>query len=340
MVRHELGGRVRPQPDRLPPQGRPEHDELSRPGGDLLLLSGRRSRSTATVELRPAATSSCPERAPRGRSEGCRSSASAASRRVYEPGRQDERGQAATARAAASATARRLASCPMSSSSGSASRSCAWPSESSASTTRAPIRPSTLRVSACAQTPPNAPGAGADHRDGLAAERVRRRGPRAPVERVLERSRDRAVVLRRRDQDGVRRRDGRAEACDGERRRALLVLVERRARRGGPPRRRARRRPGGSPPRAAGAAGCTSLRAGCLRCRGSASLRRLDQLELGAELDVVADGEAAGRERSVPVEAERRAVDDRLELEPDALSCRRTAGHRPAERAVDRDRLA
>ena len=36
------------------------------------------------------------------------------------------------------------------------------------------------------------------------------------------------------------------------------------------------------------------------------------------ELDVVADREAAGRERCVPVEAERRAVDDRLELEAEA----------------------
>ena len=48
-------------------------------------------------------------------------------------------------------------------------------------------------------------------------------------------------------------------------------------------------------------------------------LCRADELELHAELDVVAESEAAAGKRGVPVEPVRRAVDDCLELEPDAL---------------------
>ena len=47
-------------------------------------------------------------------------------------------------------------------------------------------------------------GARADHGDRLPAEVVGRERARAPVERVLERARDRRVVFRRRDEDGVR----------------------------------------------------------------------------------------------------------------------------------------
>ena len=67
---------------------------------------------------------------------------------------------------------------------------------SSTSTTRAPIAASTLRSSAWAQTAPNMPDARADHRDRLAAEDVRRERPRGPVERVLERARDRVSCTR------------------------------------------------------------------------------------------------------------------------------------------------
>src|SRR5207248_5115850 len=48
-------------------------------------------------------------------------------------------------------------------------------------------------------------------------------------------------------------------------------------------------------------------------------LRRLDELELRDERDLVRKGRLAGRERVVPVDAERRAVDLPLELEPEAL---------------------
>ena len=65
---------------------------------------------------------------------------------------------------------------------------------------------------------------------GFVAERVRRERARGPVERVLERARDRRVVLGRRDQDGVgRARPRRAERRDGRRRRLdVVVLVVRR----------------------------------------------------------------------------------------------------------------
>ena len=155
------------------------------------------------------------------------------------------------------------------------------------------------------------------------------RGRERPVERVLERAGDRAVVLGRHDQDGVRLGDRRAERRDGERGRVLLVLVERRQ--------VAEPIPDGvvhavrevRPQQAAGAGGCTTLRGGCLQCRGASWPTPPDQLELGDELDVVADGEAAGRKRRVPVEAERRPVDDRLELEAEARRCRRGASTGP-----------
>ena len=57
-------------------------------------------------------------------------------------------------------------------------------------------------------------GARADHGDGLVAERVRRERPRRPVERVLERARDRRVVLRRREEDRVRLANELAERLD------------------------------------------------------------------------------------------------------------------------------
>ena len=50
------------------------------------------------------------------------------------------------------------------------------------------------------------PGARADHGDGLVAEDVRRDGARSPVERVLERARDRRVVLGCGEEDARRPR--------------------------------------------------------------------------------------------------------------------------------------
>ena len=70
------------------------------------------------------------------------------------------------------------------------------PIGSSRSTTRAPIVPSTLRVSACAQTAPNRPVLAPITAAGLPASG---RGPhraRDPVERVLEHARDRARCTR------------------------------------------------------------------------------------------------------------------------------------------------
>jgi hypothetical protein len=47
--------------------------------------------------------------------------------------------------------------------------------------------------------------AGADHRHGLPAQAVAGKGTGGPVERVLERARQRGVVLRRRDENRVGR---------------------------------------------------------------------------------------------------------------------------------------
>jgi hypothetical protein len=69
--------------------------------------------------------------------------------------------------------------------------------------------------------------AGADHGDPLLAKRVVGEGPRGPVEGVLERTGDGAVVFRSREQQSVRSRDFVPE--EGDRLRLDLdVLVVRR----------------------------------------------------------------------------------------------------------------
>ncbi len=94
---------------------------------------------------------------------------------------------------------------------------------SSRSTTRAPIVASTLRSSACAHTAPNRPVLAPMTAAGLPRSGVRCDRTRDPVERVLERSGDRPVVLRRRDQKGVRVGDRRRQGDDrGD---ALLLVV-------------------------------------------------------------------------------------------------------------------
>ena len=80
------------------------------------------------------------------------------------------------------------------------------------SSTAAPIVFSTLRSSAWAQMAPNRPVLAPIDGDRLSAQAVVREGPRGPVERVLERTRDRGVVLRGRDHDCVGCRERRAEA--------------------------------------------------------------------------------------------------------------------------------
>ena len=61
-----------------------------------------------------------------------------------------------------------------------------------------------LLVSACAQMPPNEPGLAPITATGLPRKAAVVARPRAPVERVLQRSRDGAVVLGRHDQDRIR----------------------------------------------------------------------------------------------------------------------------------------
>ena len=103
--------------------------------------------------------------------------------------------------------------------------SAARPTGSSRSITRAPIAPSTLRSSACAQTAPNRPGAGADDRDRLVAQRARRERAREPVERVLELARDRVVVLRRGEEHDVGLVDRGGERAQDPRARLAVVVV-------------------------------------------------------------------------------------------------------------------
>ena len=72
---------------------------------------------------------------------------------------------------------------------------------------------------------PEGAGAGADDSDRLVPERVPRERPRDPVDRVLELARDGRVVLRGREEDGVRACDRRAKRNDGRRRRLDVVLL-------------------------------------------------------------------------------------------------------------------
>src|SRR5437870_12729773 len=68
------------------------------------------------------------------------------------------------------------------------------------------------------------------------------------------------------------------------------------------------------------------------------ALRRLEELKLGDELDLVREGRLAGRERVVPVDPERGAVDRSLELEAEAL-VPVGIGDRVADRARELDRM-
>ena len=162
-------------------------------------------------------------------------------------------------------------------------------------------------------------GAGADRRRPLAAERcVCRAVVSAQSSAFLSAPGIGAVVLGRHDQNGVRRCDGRAERRDRRTRRVSSSSSN--AGRSRSPSQTAYSTPSGR----LSAASCRSrpvVRARAQAARNAEELhclRLLDQLELGDELDVVADREAAGRKRRVPVEAERRPVDDRLELEAEA----------------------
>ena len=162
----------------------------------------------------------------------------------------DERGLELAPASVASARA----SCARTSSStrwpSSSNFSAAWPTATSTSATRAPIAASTLRSSAWAQTAPNMPALEPITATGLLRNDVRRERARGPVERVLERARDRRVVLGRRDQDGVglgdRRRAARRPTRAPARRRRPGRTAARRAAR---PRRRARRSGGEELPR-------------------------------------------------------------------------------------------
>ena len=87
-----------------------------------------------------------------------------------------------------------------------------------------------------------------DHADRLVPEGVRRERSRRPVEGVLQRTRDRRVVLGRRDEHGVRALDERAEVLDRRGARdAVVVAIVRRDRLQAPARSRSRR-PRGPPP--------------------------------------------------------------------------------------------
>ena len=161
----------------------------------------------------------------------------------------------------------------------------------------------------------------ADHGDRHVAQRVRGQRPRGPVERVLQLARDRGVVLRRGEQERI----GAARWPRGSRATAaapavVVVLVvgwdgleavpDLELDVAGPARRLRR-----------SSFVLSESRGGCRRWRGLfIVLHLLDEEQLGDEGDVVREGRLAVRERVVPVDAERRAVDGRVELEADALA--------------------
>src|SRR4029079_11331936 len=68
------------------------------------------------------------------------------------------------------------------------------------------------------------------------------------------------------------------------------------------------------------------------------ALRRLREDQVGDDGHVVGKSRLAARERGVPLEAERRAVDGRAQDETDALPAVRV-GQRAAERAARLDRM-
>src|SRR5205814_220515 len=69
-----------------------------------------------------------------------------------------------------------------------------------------------------------------------------------------------------------------------------------------------------------------------------AHLRLCDQLQVRGELDLILERVAARRKRRIPVEAECRAVDRRLELETDPGTAVRV-GNGAADRSAQLDRL-
>ena len=174
-------------------------------------------------------------------------------------------------------------SCARSSSSGSASRSCALPSESSAADDARAHQAQHLARLGLGPDAAERAGARADHRDRLAAEHPCAGRPRGPVERVLERSRDRAVVLGDGDQHRVGGSDRGAQARDRRAAAAPPRPRRRREGRGAPPRSRARRRRGGRP---------AASRSSSRLCE---PLRRLPAMPRIAHLRL-----AAGRARARP----------------------------------------
>ena len=91
--------------------------------------------------------------------------------------------------------------------------SAAWPTASSPSTTRAPIAPSTLRSSACAQTAPKTPALEPITATGLLRNAFVASGREAQSSAFLSAPGIGRVVLRRRDQHGVGLARPRAEAA-------------------------------------------------------------------------------------------------------------------------------
>ena len=164
----------------------------------------------------------------------------------------------------------------------------------------------------------------ADHGDGLVPERVRREGPRGPVERILERARDRRVELGCREEDRVRVADELAERLDRLRPRVDVVVgVVRRDRLEPAPQRDldARRRvlaqgaKQGRVVRAAPEGAADGEDAHLYASVDSAC----DERQLGLQGDVVRECRLAVRERHVPVDVERGAVDGGLEAEPEPV---------------------
>src|SRR4051794_5021639 len=82
----------------------------------------------------------------------------------------------------------------------------------------------TLRRLCWATAMPDGPRGSPDDGGGLARERVAPVGPAGPVDGVLQTARDRAVVLRRDEEDGV---DGRDRVLEGpgDRRKIRVVVV-------------------------------------------------------------------------------------------------------------------
>ena len=151
------------------------------------------------------------------------------------------------------------------------------------------------------------------------------RGTRHPVERVLEPPRDGRVVLRGREENGVRAGDRGTESRHGRRPVAdVVVLVigryrlqARRRARARRPRPRARRQPARSPVLYEASRRLPEMP------RTFTLVTSLDELELAVDRDVVRERRLAGRQRHVPVDAEGGPVDRRARASGRAARCRR-----------------